>query len=62
MSLWHIYYDGQSWVGWEDLDGRLTSAPSCVSWGLNRIDCFARAESDPAYNADRGIIQRIWSN
>ena len=30
------------WGGWEDLGGTILEAPSCVSWGPNRIDCFAR--------------------
>jgi hypothetical protein len=30
------------WSGEEDLGGILTSAPAVASWGLNRLDCFAR--------------------
>jgi hypothetical protein len=41
--------DGQfNWVGWQSLGGKITSSPSCVSWGNSRIDCFARAGSDNA--------------
>jgi hypothetical protein len=37
--MWHKWFQG-GWSGWEDLGGILTSAPSAVSWGPNRIDCF----------------------
>jgi hypothetical protein len=30
------------WGGWESLGGVILEAPNCVSWGPNRIDCFAR--------------------
>ena len=29
------------WSGWEDLGGIIDGAPAAVSWGPNRIDCFA---------------------
>ncbi len=38
---------GAAWGGWESLGGVIMSSPSCVSWGPNRIDCFA-AGSDSA--------------
>lgn len=38
--MWHKWWDGKEWQGWEDLGGTLTSAPAAVSWGPNRIDCF----------------------
>ncbi|MBR0715819.1 tyrosinase family protein [Bradyrhizobium liaoningense] len=30
------------WGGWESLGGIILEEPNCVSWGPNRIDCFAR--------------------
>lgn len=39
--MWHIWWDGSGWHGWESLGGKLTATPACVSWGANRIDCFA---------------------
>jgi len=30
------------WGGWESLGGVILEQPDCVSWGPNRIDCFAR--------------------
>jgi hypothetical protein len=30
------------WGGWESLGGVILEEPNCVSWGPNRIDCFAR--------------------
>jgi hypothetical protein len=37
-------------VHWESLGGVLLSDPSCVSWGLNRIDCFARGTDGAMYH------------
>ncbi len=34
-----------SWSEWEDLSGKLTTAPTVASWGSNRLDVFARGEN-----------------
>ena len=39
--------------GWEFLDGTIMEAPDCVSWGPNRIDCFARG-------TDNAMWHRWW--
>lgn len=41
QMYWNVRTNGQ-WRGWQSLGGPITSSPSCVSWGGNRIDCFAR--------------------
>jgi hypothetical protein len=39
--LWHKYWNGSSWVGWEDLGGYVAAEPGAVSWATNpRIDVF----------------------
>ena len=41
--MWHKWWDGAAWSGWEDLGGdHRLDAPAAVSWGPNRIDCFVR--------------------
>jgi hypothetical protein len=40
-ALWHAYWTGSGWSGWESLGGYLTSLPAAVSWGANRLDVFA---------------------
>jgi hypothetical protein len=40
--------------GWASLGGTLLEAPDCVSWGPNRIDCFARG-------TDRAMFHRAWN-
>src|SRR5258708_3691719 len=42
------------WSDWESLGGKLRETPSCVSWGENRIDCFARG-------ADQAMWHRWWN-
>ena len=44
-TIWHrSYSDENGWAAWENMaGGAVTSAPAAVSWGINRIDLFARA-------------------
>ena len=42
------------WGGWELLGGIILEEPNCVSWGANRIDCFARG-------TDRAMWHRWWN-
>ncbi len=42
------------WGGWESLGGVILEEPNCVSWGANRIDCFARG-------TDRAMWHRWWN-
>jgi len=47
---------GAAWVfaaEWESLGGQTTTAPSCVSWGPKRIDCFMRG-------MDGTLQQKSW--
>lgn len=41
-ALWHKWWDGANWGGFESLDGQIIDAPEVVSWGANRLDVFAR--------------------
>jgi hypothetical protein len=45
-AMWHKWWDGSQWGGWESLGGILTSPPNCVSWGSNRIDCFVKGTNN----------------
>ena len=36
----------KEWSEWRDLGGQLTSAPAVASWGVNRLDVFARGQDD----------------
>ena len=42
------------WGGWESLGGIILEQPECVSWGPNRIDCFARG-------TDAAMYHRWWN-
>ncbi len=43
-ALWHKWWNGSSWNGWEKMSGgAIASGPGAVSWGANRIDVVARA-------------------
>jgi len=41
-ALYHKYYAGGAWSGWESLGGALTGNPEVVSWGNGRLDVFVR--------------------
>jgi hypothetical protein len=53
-ALWHRWWDGNSWGGWESLGGALTSAPQAVAWGPNRLDIFALGQ-------DSALWHRWWN-
>jgi hypothetical protein len=40
-NMYHKWWDGSRWSGWENLGGVIVDSPAAVSWGLYRIDCFA---------------------
>ena len=39
-ALWHRWWNGSAWGGWESLGGILTSPVTAVSWAPNRLDIF----------------------
>lgn len=41
------------WNNWSSHGGVIVGTPSCVNWGPNRIDCFARG-------SDNQMHQRFW--
>lgn len=42
QALWHKWWDGKSWSGWERLGGGpFMGQPAAVSWDLYRLDIFA---------------------
>jgi hypothetical protein len=52
-----------SWGGWENLGGTIKEAPNCVSWGANRIDCFARGDDNAMHHRWwDGVAWRDWDN
>ncbi|WP_279401472.1 hypothetical protein [Piscibacillus salipiscarius] len=55
--------DDNQWSSWENLGGRLTSAPAVSSWQANRLDVFARGQNqDLIHNggtADDGVTGRV---
>src|SRR6266487_3707025 len=40
-AVWHKWWDGASWGGWESLGGSVFSVPTVVSGGLGRLHLFA---------------------
>ena len=50
-GIWHRWWDGQRWVGWEPLGGQTppASGPAAASWGYDRLDVFVR-----------GVDNQLW--
>src|SRR2546428_7309997 len=46
-ALYHKWWNGSAWSGWESLGGTLASDPAAVSWGPNRLDVFTRGTDHP---------------
>ena len=49
-KMYHKWWDGGAWRGWENLGGTIISAPAAVSWGPNRIDTFAIGTNSRLYH------------
>lgn len=49
-ALWHRFFAGGRWSGWEKLGGVLTSAPAVAAWAPGRLDVFARGGGDALYH------------
>ncbi len=50
QTIWHRWQTNGSWAAWESLGiptGGAQSAPSAVSWGVNRIDLFVLCGTNP---------------
>jgi hypothetical protein len=48
--MWHRWWDGSAWGGWECLGGFIRRGPDCVAWGPNRLDCFAPGTDNALYH------------
>src|SRR5207245_478165 len=48
-ALYHKWWNGSAWSGWESLGGALASAPAAVSWGSDRLDVFALGADNALY-------------
>lgn len=50
QGLWHVWWDGFGWSGWERLGGFMASDPAAVSWGPGRIDVFIRGTDNQLWH------------
>ncbi len=41
QAIWHAWWDGQRWNGWENRGPKIASSPAAVSWAPDHIDLFA---------------------
>jgi hypothetical protein len=64
-ALWHKWFAGGSWSGWESLGGALTSDPSAVGWDWSQIFVFAKGTQDTLiykrWNSSTGWSQ-VWES
>jgi hypothetical protein len=60
-ALWHKWWTGTSWSGWESLGGKLTSSPAATSQGSGLIDVFARGTDGALWYKDwNGAAWSSW--
>jgi hypothetical protein len=48
--MWHKWWNGSAWSGWEDLGGIITSAPAAASWAANRLDTFVKGANNHMFH------------
>lgn len=55
-ALWHAYWTGSGWSGWQSLGGGIEAGtqPAAVAWAPNRIDVFVEG-------TDRQLWHKWWS-
>jgi hypothetical protein len=49
-ALYHTFWNGSKWHGWESLGGILTSDPAVVVRDPDHIDCFVRGTDNALYH------------
>jgi hypothetical protein len=49
-ALYHKWWNGSAWGGFESLGGLCKSAPAAVSWGPNRLDIFVVGTDSALYH------------
>jgi hypothetical protein len=60
-ALWHKWWTGTSWSGWESLGGKLTSSPAATSQGSGLIDVFVRGTDGALWYKDwNGAAWSSW--
>jgi hypothetical protein len=61
--LWHKWWDGSRWNGWENLGGPIGKLSSVVSWGPGRLDVIVAApDNKPWHRAWDGGTWRDWES
>jgi hypothetical protein len=53
-AVWHKWWDGSAWGGWESLGGSVFSEVSSVSWAANRLDLFGVGADSAVYRKKFG--------
>jgi len=53
QQLWHKWWDGNHWNGWEALGGQTNSDPGATSWGPGRLDLRPDPVRDSRRQPDR---------
>ena len=48
--MYHKWWDGSSWSGWENLGGYCLVGPVSASWAPNRIDTFVIGRDHAMYH------------
>ncbi len=61
-ALYHKWYTGSTWSGWENLGGVLTSSPAATSPGNGVIDVFVRGTNGALYEKTTTDGGKTWSS
>jgi len=49
-AMYHKWWNGSAWGGFENLGGIISSTPNAVSWGPNRLDIFAKGTDNAMWH------------
>jgi hypothetical protein len=48
-AVWHKWFSGGKWSGWQSLGQVASSAPAAAAWGNGRLDVFVRGAKNHLY-------------
>jgi hypothetical protein len=60
-AVWHKWFSGGKWSGWQSLGGVIVGEPGAASTGTGKLDLFARGTSNALFNRNYNVTRAGWS-
>jgi hypothetical protein len=60
-AVWHKWFSGGKWSGWQSLGGRIAGEPGAASAGAGKLDVFARGAGNALFTRNDNVSGAGWS-